>query len=222
MAEDNEPAHISALPSGEVPAEDSPTPQVPSRPHMPPVVIAFLEARLKETSCFLEYGAGGSTLLAASLNVPQIVSVETDARFAQAVRKAATRLRSKSVLHLITIKLGRTKEWGVPATFDAYELWPEYALRPWEFLRKNELSPDLILIDGRFRVASFFASLLEARPGTLIMFDDYLLRKGEYDSAESVIAPTRLIGRTAVFTVPDAIPLRKVARALARHVTHPL
>jgi hypothetical protein len=37
-----------------------------------------------------------------------------------------------------------------------------------------------------------------------------------------VIAPNDLVGRTAVFTVPEDIPLRQVAHALARHVTQPL
>lgn len=197
-------------------------PGVPSRPHMPPEVVAFLEGELKKASCFLEYGSGGSTVLAASLEVPRIVSVETNREFARAVRSAVQKLRSGAVLHMITVNLGPTKAWGVPATFDHYLQWPAYPLRPWELLREKELSPDLILVDGRFRVACFFASLLEARPGTTIIFDDYLLRKSEYRVAETLLQPTKLIGRSAVFVVPDAIPVREVARALARSVTHPL
>ena len=197
-------------------------PEVPSRPHMPPEVTAFLEAELKKASCFLEYGSGGSTVLAASLNVPRIVSVETDRKFAREVRAAVQKLRSKTILHLISINLGPTKEWGVPATFDHYLQWPAYPLRPWEFLREKQLSPDLILVDGRFRLACFFASLLEARPGTTIIFDDYLLRKSEYRLAETLLEPAKLLGRSAMFVVPDDIPVREVAHALARYVTHPL
>ena len=44
-------------------AGDPATPPVPSRPHMPPRVVALLEARIKEATCFLEYGSGGSTVL---------------------------------------------------------------------------------------------------------------------------------------------------------------
>ena len=61
-------------------------PGVPSRPHMPPEVVALLEGELKKASCFLEYGSGGSTVLAASLEVPRIVSVETNREVARAVR----------------------------------------------------------------------------------------------------------------------------------------
>src|SRR3954452_1444381 len=103
---------------------------IPARPHMPDPVIDFLEARLSETKCFLEYGAGGSTRLAASIGVPQIVSVETNGAFAKAVTKAVAEMRSASILHMIWVNLGPTKDWGVPATFEAHHDWPTYALRP--------------------------------------------------------------------------------------------
>jgi len=203
-------------------AKTAPAPGVPSRPHMAEDVIAFLEDHLKQTNCFLEYGAGGSTVLAASLGVPRIVSVESNAGFARAVGQAVRAKRSKSTLHMIILNFGPTQDWGMPATYEAHLDWPNYALRPWELLRENHLSPDLILIDGRFRVACFFASLLEARPGTVVLFDDYLLRETEYRCVETILAPTKCIEKSAVFVVPAKIPLRDVARALARYVTHPL
>lgn len=202
--------------------EGEPPLEVPSRPHMPDEVAAFLEAELKKASCFLEYGSGGSTVLAASLGVPRIVSVETNLKFARAVRNEVLKVRSKSVLHIITMNFGPTKDWGVPETFDHFLQWPAYPLRPWEFLREHDVSPDLVLVDGRFRVASFLASLLEARPGTTIIFDDYLLRREEYRRAEAILKPAKLIEKTAVFVVPEAISTRDVAWELARHVTHPL
>lgn len=185
-------------------------------------VVNFLENHLKQTNCFLEYGAGGSTVLAASLGVPRIVSVESNPEFARAVGQTVAAKRTKSTLHLITLNFGPTQDWGMPATYEAHLEWPSYALRPWEFLRENHLSPELILIDGRFRVACFFASLLDARPGTVILFDDYLLRETEYRVIENILAPKECIEKSAVFVVPSEIPLREVARALARYVTHPL
>jgi len=192
---------------------------IPDRPHMPAAAIEFLEARLREVNCFLEYGAGGSTRLAASVGVPRIVSVETDREFAKAVTESVTQIHSESSLHMIWVDLGPTKEWGMPATYNAYRDWPTYALRPWDFLRRHKLSPELILIDGRFRVASLFASLLEASPGTTILFDDYLLRPNSYGYVGKILTPTQTIGNAAVFTVPDTIPVREVARSLARYST---
>src|SRR5690349_17912425 len=91
-----------------------PNGDLPERPHMPPENIAFLEERLKTAKCFLEYGAGGSTRLAASLGVPQIVSVESDREFGKAVGRAVANAKSGSLLHMINVNVGATKEWGVP------------------------------------------------------------------------------------------------------------
>ena len=119
-------------------AGDPATPPVPSRPHMPPRVAALLEARMKEARCFLEYGSGGSTVLATSLGIPRIVSVENNRSFARAVRDAANKVGSKTTLHMITVDLGRTGQWGVPSTFDFFEKWPNYAIAPWDFMRENK------------------------------------------------------------------------------------
>lgn len=182
---------------------------------------SWLEARLRETSCFLEYGAGGSTRLAASLDVPRIISVESDRAFAKAVREMVDISGSKSILNLLAVDVGATGDWGCPLNFDAFRRWPNYSLNVWNFLFKNGLSPDLILIDGRFRLGCFFASLLEARPGTIIMFDDYLSRRNIYGPVEHFLAPSETIDPCAIFVVPETLPRRGIARALARFVNYP-
>lgn len=52
--------------------------KVPMKRRMPAARISFIEAKLREAKCFLEYGAGGSTMLAASLGVRGIISAESD------------------------------------------------------------------------------------------------------------------------------------------------
>lgn len=188
---------------------------------MPDAVVDWLEARLKQSRCFLEYGSGGSTRLAGVLNVPRIVSVESDRNFARAVRVAVKKSGSKSVHTTIVPNIGKTKAWGYPVGFEAFRLWPNYALRAWEFIREKNLSPDLVLIDGRFRVGCFLASLMEARPGTAILFDDYVPRQDVYGLVERYLAPSELIDRSAAFVVPESIPLRDIARALARFISVP-
>lgn len=198
-----------------------PLPAIPDRPHMPELVAAWIEARLRDTNCFLEYGMGGSTRLAAALNVPQIVSVESDRNFARAVAQPLRKSESTSVLSIVHANIGPTRKWGYPMNFKAFRRWPNYALRAWEFVRKEGLSPDLVLIDGRFRVGCFLASLVEARPGTTIAFDDYLSRPRMYGTVERFLPPTQVIDRCAIFTVPAEVPLREIALALARYGSQP-
>jgi hypothetical protein len=197
------------------------TAAIPERPFMPAAVVSWLEARLRETQCFLEYGAGGSTRLAASLGVPRIISVESDRAFALAVKRAVAHSGSASILNLVHADIGPTKEWGYPADFRTLRRWPNYALGAWDYLRQKDMSPDLVLIDGRFRLGCFLISLLEARPGTVIAFDDYVPRREFYGAVERFVRPSEVIDRCAIFHVPKSLPERAVARALARYVSLP-
>ena len=60
---------------------------VPDAPYMPDRRAAHLAAALRASSCYLEYGAGGSTVLAARLGVADIVSVESDRAWLQRVEE---------------------------------------------------------------------------------------------------------------------------------------
>ena len=75
--------------------------------------------------------------------------------------------------------------------------WPKfhtYPMVPWDLARARGLAPDLVLVDGRFRAACFLASLLFARPGAVILFDDYVDRPF-YHTVEAFGTPA-LHGRT--------------------------
>jgi hypothetical protein len=128
---------------------------------------------------------------------------------------------SESRIEIVRANIGPTGEWGYPTGFEAFRRWPDYLLDAWERIRALSLSPDLVLIDGRFRVGCFLASLLESRPGTIIMFDDYLSRMGEYSHVEAFLAPTEFVDRCAIFTVPEEVRVRDVGLALARFVCRP-
>ena len=60
---------------------------------------------------------------------------------------------------------------------------------------------DVILIDGRFRVACFLYCLLKSKEGSFIFFDDYINRS-YYHVVEDIIPAFDLCGRQAVFQVP--------------------
>ena len=63
-------------------------------------------------------------------------------------------------------------------------------------------SPDVVLIDGRFRVACFLYALIHTKPGTVIIFDDYADRP-EYHVVEEVISPVEVDQRQAKFVRPN-------------------
>lgn len=191
--------------------------RVGSRPLMPPETVAFLEERLRRSACYLEYGSGGSTRLAVRLGVKRVFSVESDAAFARAVCAAVERDRRETQFRMVVAAIGPTRDLGYPAGTERCRAWPGYATEVWEAIRAEQASPDLILVDGRFRVACFLASLLQSAPGTTILFDDYAGRGERYDVVERHLKPIRMVDRAAVFETPETIDPRPVLLDWARY-----
>ena len=93
--------------------------------------------------------------------------------------------------------------------------WEEYARAPWRYFRTIGQQPDLILVDGRFRVACVLESLLSLSPlsETQILLDDYVGRP-EYGVVEQY-ADIELAGRMAVLRprkLLDRIHVRRMVR----------
>ena|GEM_PF-1204573 len=180
---------------------------IPDLPHMEAEGIALLGEHLTGIRVFLEYGSGGSSLMVAQAGIKSIYSVDTDKQFLKAVRQ---RLLDEGIPRRryipIYADIGATKEWGRPVDESHARDWPAYCTAPWEKLLKTGERPDLVLIDGRFRVASFLITMLMAPPGCVILFDDYVDRP-EYHVVERYLQPARLAGRMAEFVVePVAEP----------------
>ena len=177
---------------------------IPHRPHMEPDGLTLLTERLSSCTCFLEYGAGGSTVLAAEMGVPKIYSVESDRAFLSAVKDAVAGASPGAILCDQYVDIGPTVEWGNPRDTSKATKWPLYSSSIWsEIIAKSEDEPDLVLIDGRFRVASFLATLIFAKPGTTILFDDYYDR-ANYHVVEKYLMPLSRAGRMAEFQTCSA------------------
>ncbi len=178
-------------------------------PHMEPEGVELLARHAQFAKVFLEFGAGGSSVLMARLGVPEIHSVDSDQGFLSAVKDKIDELFPDSVINCYYVNIGETKEWGNPVDKSSANLWPKYCVAPWEALISQNLTPDLVLIDGRFRVSCFLVSLIFAKPGTIILFDDYLDRP-YYHLVEKYITPLSIVGRMAEFRVENAAALNEI------------
>jgi len=95
------------------------------------------------------------------------------------------------------------------------QFWRHMVL-PWDVAKSRNRVPDLVLVDGRLRVASFLYSVLCARLGTSIMFDDYMDRP-EIFLVERYCPLTERPGRMAVFCVDHRHSLPDVVAAIAEY-----
>ncbi len=187
-------------------------------PAMEPTGIKVLKQCLSASQVYLEYGAGGSTLLAGQMGVQNIISVESDKKFLDSiVAKCNARHYEFIPCH---VDIGPTKEWGHPVDKTAADQWPNYCIRPWIVAADCQANPDLVLIDGRFRVACFLATLIYAKPNTIILFDDYMDRT-HYHVVEKYCQRVADHGRLAQFVVPESVVVRELIVDLLRYATNP-
>lgn len=166
----------------------------------------FLE-RLDKAGAYLEFGTGGSTILAAKRGI-SFVAVESDEVFLAAVRRKviAQGALDESKQTYTHADIGAVEAWGAPLwrrpTPARLARWRRYPHAPWRRLEALA-GPYLILVDGRFRAACALlaAKFLRAREGE-ILFDDYAERE-HYQSVERHLEARRRVGRMALF-VPRA------------------
>ena len=141
-----------------------------------------------------EYGCGASTNWVYKNTNSYILSVDSSDIWINRVRKScgdANRIK----LHYANV--GPVADWGTPKNYNNSSNFIDYT----DWLWNQTLLPNLILIDGRFRVCCFLTSLLHAKEGTLIFFDDYTNRP-TYHIVERFIKPIKTCGRQALFSVP--------------------
>lgn len=168
------------------------------KPFLPPAEMDFVKDAYEAASVILEYGSGGSTLMAARMPDKRIFSVESDPDWADKVRAqiAAANCPSPAIIHHVDI--GPTGPWGLPKSGAAWRNFQSYPMSVWDqpFFQQ----PDVILIDGRFRTACLMAAVLRTKRRVTVLFDDYTVRPS-YQTVERLLGSPRTIGRLAVYQI---------------------
>jgi|GEM_PF-3122614 len=177
--------------------------------------IDFIETEFSKVRKILEFGSGASTLISLKHPELEIVSVETSLAFISTLEdKIDSSNLQKENLHIFFVDIGPVKEWGRPSDRNCMEKWPNYSYLPYFFINTIGFTPDLIFIDGRFRISTFCQAFLQF-PGALILFDDYFDRT-KYSVVERLIQPSGGMGRIATFKIPKNLDLR--TRSLATNL----
>ncbi|MCQ2004108.1 class I SAM-dependent methyltransferase [Rhizobium sp. NRK18] len=150
-----------------------------------------------------EYGAGKSTIWVHRNTSAEIISVDTNAQWLSTVEDA---VGPSDRLQLRYVDVGPVGEWGRPDSYARRDSFDGYLEAIW----KCDAKPQVVLIDGRFRVACFLTCLKNADPGTVILFDDYAYRP-YYHIVEEILPPQQRTDRMAVFIVPEQRDFPRIA-----------
>jgi hypothetical protein len=154
------------------------------------------KARLSQATCYGEYGVGESTIWAGRFTQIPIVAVDTSLAWIHYVSEGVGERPEMDLSH---VDLGPLTSFGRPTYYSRRDCFDEYRYSIWD----TTLSPDVVLVDGRFRVARLMASLRHANVGAAVIFDDYLDRE-IYHVVEEVIRPTDTCGDQALFIRDEA------------------
>ena len=185
-------------------------------PYLDEESIAVFRSFLHDCRFYLEYGSGGSTVLAARLK-KRFISVETDRYYLKSVHKKIGKLAPNQ--RLVHADVGLTGPWGTPfwrrLTPRRLKKWTNCLEAPWRLIERND-SPDLILIDGRFRVAATLICCLHlaASSDAHIFVDDYA-ECAHYHVIEKYATLTATVGRMAVFQPSPSVSIQDLRAAIA-------
>ena len=166
-------------------------------PSMPEAEQAFLREAYREARVILEYGTGGSTMMAARMGAGKyVLGVESDRDWARSLRAALARDLPGALVTVLHVDIGPTGAWGRPLDDRHWHRYHAYPNAIWDapFFRQ----PDVVLVDGRFRTACLLTTALRTTRPVRVLFDDYATRE-KYRLVERVLRPVRLVGRMAEF-----------------------
>jgi hypothetical protein len=170
---------------------------------LPPDEARLLNEHYMRSNVILEYGSGGSTMLAARLG-KKVFSVESDPKWAEAMNAHIATSGLQDIARIIYADIGPVGKWGKPINAVAWKSWHNYPLQVWD--NTEFVHPDVILVDGRLRAACLVTAILRIKKPVTVLFDDYVNR-AQYHIVERILKPVEIVGRMARFEIQPEIDI---------------
>ncbi len=179
---------------------------------MPQDAQDLVRETYETASVILEYGSGGSTVLASEMESKTVFSVESDRNWARKMQRwfKQNPPAANTQVNVRWVNIGATREWGFPVDDENWARFPRYPLSIWQ--SDDFQHPDVVLVDGRFRVGCALATAFNITRPVTLLFDDYANRRHMHTVEEFLEKPD-LVGRMAIFHVK---PLKVEANRLIR------
>ncbi len=182
---------------------------------LPEAEADALRAAYAGASAILEYGSGGSTVMAAEMPGKSIWTVESDPAWATMMRGwfDANPPAPGTMVDVIWSDIGPTKEWGHPVDDSEWKRFARYPLDVWDM--DGFVPPDVVLVDGRFRPGCALATAFRTPHPVTLFVDDYVSRVQNHVIETFIGPPVAIIGRMARFEVaPIAIPPERLLKVI--------
>lgn len=170
--------------------------------------------RLIHSKVFLQYGCLTYTQAACSrTNIHKVIAVESNKTLSDSVYQSVVQ---KEKLHMVYANLGEVSSGGQPVSTEKFKNYHTYMVLPWALADKYMLIPDTILINGPFKIACFLYSLICAKEGTVILFNDFF-KNPAYEMVRNYCALEKRHGDAAEFIVRKNYVMSDIAANIAKY-----
>jgi hypothetical protein len=186
--------------------------------HMTAEEQAFISRFFRSAKSYVEFGCGGSTLLASKLMTGVVTAMDSSKEWIEKVRAECQKSPDQVQPRLINVDIGPTGDWGRPIDESTIDRWPQYSGIVWDY--EGTQDADLYLVDGRFRVACFIETLMHCKPDAVILIHDYAPRL-EYHIVEEFARPFLACETLYAFIRHGNFDRGKAAEVLARYKSIP-
>jgi len=193
------------------------------KPYMNKNEIVLLEKYYRNSKNYFEFGSGGSTCCAIKNNIENIELVETDQKWLIQLKKdplVSNKINEKKLkIHMFLLDFEWTKAVSWNNTHKEYlktrdkSNWHNYS----EIIRKCDLKLDLVLVDGRFRVASTLETIKKVDDNCLFLIHDYRLSNNKhrgYEFVEKYLDIIEHVDTLYVFKKKQNINLNEIEKDL--------
>eukprot|EP00438_Fugacium_kawagutii_P008125 Skav207780 [mRNA] locus=scaffold5169:10058:11003:- [translate_table: standard] len=149
-------------------------------PLMEPAEIAFYSGVLSKADAYLEWGVGGSTVLATTQfpNLHCVKGIDSSEKWIEKVSAQPTVATaiSRGFIQLKHVDIGPTNFTGYPTDPNSFAKWSDYSAETFGSCHRAA-EHRVVLVAGRFRVACFLKMLASMSPEeasrTQLLLHDY-------------------------------------------------
>lgn len=189
---------------------------IPEAPFMSAAERRLFKQSLENATRYFEFGSGGSTVWAVQQGLV-VEGVESDARWVNALKQ-----RLGPACRVETVDIGPTGDWGYPTSASSIDKFPDYS----RAIHQHEIAFDLILVDGRFRVACILAAIQHIvrwhnEPQNARLFIHDFWNRQQYHTVLEFLEPVERVETAGVFKVKPDCDFGRVSKLWHEFATQP-
>lgn len=189
---------------------------LPDAPFMSAAERRLFKKTLECATRYFEFGSGGSTVWAVQQGLI-VEGVESDDKWVNALKQ-----RLGSACRVAAVDIGPTGDWGYPTSSSSIDKFPDYS----RAIHQHEMAFDLVLVDGRFRVACILAAIQHifrwhSEPQSARLFIHDFWNRQQYHTVLEFLEPIERVETAGIFKVKADCDLDQVNQLWHEFATQP-